>query len=68
MHYIPYLFLALVALLGVVLLTSDPASGYRWLGYTGGGGGVVGGGVVRLLGLGLIVLAVIPLLGKKRKP
>jgi hypothetical protein len=66
MHYVPYIFLALVALLGVALLTSDPAAGHRWLSYTGQTGGAVDGNKARLLGAALIVLAALPLFKRKR--
>jgi len=66
MHYIPYLFLGMVGLLGLTLLLGNPQSDYQWLGYTGAGSAPVSGTLVRLLGAGLIVLALLPLVKRRR--
>ena len=66
MHYVPYVFLAMVGLLGLTLLLGSAEGGYQWLGYTGAGGAPVNSTLVRLLGAGLIVVAVLPLIKGRR--
>ncbi|SDT89162.1 hypothetical protein [Halopseudomonas salegens] len=67
MHLVPYIFLFLVGMLGLLLLTVDPEGGYHWMGYTGVRRGPLDVGVVRVVGAVLVVLAVLPLLKNKRK-
>lgn len=66
MHLVPYVFLFLVAALGFMLLTADPEGGFQWLGYTGASQSPVGTNLVRVVGAVLIVLALLPLFGRKR--
>lgn len=66
MHLIPYAFLLMVGVLGLLMLTTDPETGFRWMGYTGAGRSSVDIGLVRVLGGVLVVLAVLPLFKKRR--
>ncbi|MDG9977215.1 hypothetical protein [Ectopseudomonas oleovorans] len=68
MHLVPYIFLFLVGMLGLLLLTADPEGGFHWVGYTGASRSPVEVGVVRVVGAVLVVLAVLPIIKNKRKP
>lgn len=66
MHLVPYIFLFLVGMLGLLLLTADPEGGFHWVGYTGASRSPVEVGVVRVVGAVLVVLAVLPIIKNKR--
>ncbi len=65
MHLVPYIFLFLVGMLGLLLLTADPEGGFHWVGYTGASRSPVEVGVVRVVGAVLVVLAVLPIIKNK---
>tara|TARA_R110002020_G_scaffold276362_2_gene491735 strand:+ start:8216 stop:8416 length:201 start_codon:yes stop_codon:yes gene_type:complete len=66
MHLVPYAFLFMVGVLGLMLLTADPEGGFQWTGYMGTSRGSVDITLVRVMGGVLVVLAVLPLINWKR--